>query len=141
MSVRTYDPKQIIFSVGGNIMQGFAEGTFIVIADDEDRFTKVVGADGTVSRAKSNNTSTTVTATFKRTSPSNDVLSSIARDDEIANLGVVPILIKDLNGPSLMQADAAWIQARPDEEHSKEVDDREWVIATGPARRVIGGSN
>jgi hypothetical protein len=141
MSVRTYDPKQTIVSIGGSIMQGFADGTFLSIADDEDRFAKVVGADGTVSRAKSNNTSATVSLTLKRTSPSNDVLSSIARDDEIANLGVVPIMVKDLNGTSLFQADAAWIQARPTEDSSKEIDDREWVIATGPARRHIGGSN
>lgn len=140
MSVRTYDPKQTIISFGGALMQGFADGTFISIVDDEDRFSKVAGADGTISRAKSNNTAATVTLTLKRTSPSNDVLSSIARDDEVANRGVVPLMVKDLNGTSLFQADSAWIQARPTEESSKEVNDRQWTIATGPARRFIGGN-
>ncbi len=138
--VKTYDPKLVLVTIGGNPIQGYADGAFVSIVADEDAFTKVTGADGQTSRAKSNNTSARITITLKQTSPSNDVLNSIARADEIANAGVVPIQIKDLGGSTLFGAPDAWVAKKPDSEFSKEVGDRVWMIDTGSGNYEVGGN-
>ena len=86
MPVHTYDPANVIVSIGGTPMSGFADGTFVMVSRDEDIFSKVSGADGEVSRAKSNNRSGSLTLTLMQTSMSNDVLSAIAVLDEISNV-------------------------------------------------------
>lgn len=43
MSVRTYDPKQVIITVGGIPMSGFADGTFLTVDRDDDQWAKVTG--------------------------------------------------------------------------------------------------
>ena len=53
MSVRTYDPKQVIITVGGVPMSGFADGTFLTVDRDDDQWAKVTGADGTSTCIKS----------------------------------------------------------------------------------------
>ena len=48
MTVKTYDPSNVIIIVGGASASGYADGTFIEIAADDKRFNKTVGADGEV---------------------------------------------------------------------------------------------
>lgn len=128
MAIRTYDPKQVIVTIGGVPMSGYADGTFLLIDRDENAFTKVTGADGVTTRVKSNNRSGTMTLTLKQSSASNDVLSGFAALDELANSGVVPILIKDLSGNSIYFSATGWIQKYPASEFGKEINNREWVL-------------
>ena len=44
MSVRTYDPKQVIITIGGVPMSGFSDGTFLTVDRDDDQWAKVTGA-------------------------------------------------------------------------------------------------
>ena len=69
MAVRTYDPKQVIITVGGVPMSGFADGSFLTIDRDDNQWTKVTGADGTSTRIKSNNRSGNMTITPKAVKP------------------------------------------------------------------------
>ena len=85
MALRTYDPKQVVISIGGVPISGYADGTFLLIDRDENAFTKVTGADGTSTRVKSNNRAGSMTLTLKQSSPSNDVLSGFATLDELSN--------------------------------------------------------
>jgi hypothetical protein len=141
MSVRTYDPKDVQIIVGGVPMSGFADGTFIAVEFDESTFSKTVGADGEVSRAKSNNKSATATITLKQTSPSNAVLSGFALVDEATNAGVVPFMIREIGtGSTLVFAESAWIQDWAGPEYSKEVEDREWKLALAQCYRFVGGN-
>lgn len=128
MALRTYDPRQVNISVGGVPMQGFADGTFLLIDRDEDAFTKVTGADGTSTRVKSNNRSGTLTLTLKQSSPSNDVLSGFAALDELSNSGVVPVLVKDNSGTSIYFSATGWVQKFPASEFGKEINNREWIL-------------
>jgi hypothetical protein len=139
-TVKTYDPKAVICTFGGIALQGFANGTFLVAQRDEDLFTKSVGADGSVERAKSNNKAGNCVFTLQQTSPSNDVLSGFALADELRNEGVKPLLIKDLSGRTLLFAASAWIRKTANASFGKEVETREWTIDCASMDMFVGGN-
>lgn len=126
--VRTYDASQVVLTINGAVIGGYADGTFINVEREEPSFTKVVGADGTVSRAKSNNKSGTLTITLKQTSPSNDVLSALLAQDELNADGVFPVLLKDNSGETRIFSGTGWVQGFPPSEFAKEISEREWLI-------------
>ena len=140
MAVRTYDPKSVVITVGGVPMSGFADGTFLEITRDDAAFTKVVGADGTTTRVKSNNTGGSMTITLKQSSPSNDVLSAFAQADELTNTGVVPILVKDLSGNSIYFSATGWIQKYPDSVFANEINNRAWVLDLADVDMFVGSN-
>ena len=108
----------------------------------QDAYTKTVGADGEVSRARSNNRSATISITLKQTSGSNDVLSGFYADDEADNSGIVPMMIKEIgSGRTLIFTQAAWVQKLPDAGYSKDIEDRDWTIATAQLKSFIGGNS
>lgn len=138
--MRTYNPADVVISIGGVPMSGFADGTFLLIDRDENAFTKVTGADGTTTRVKSNNRSGTMTLTLKQSSPSNDVLSGFAALDELTSSGVVPVLIKDLSGNSIFFSATGWVQKYASSEFGKEISNREWVIDLADTDFFVGSN-
>lgn len=138
--LRTYDPKKVIVTVGGVPISGFADGTFVGVERDNDAWAKVSGADGVVSRAKSNDLTGTITLTLQQTSPSNDVLSGFAIADELTNAGVVPVSVTDLGGRTLIVSAFSWIMKRANAEFSKEISNREWAIACAELKMFLGGN-
>ena len=141
MSVRTYDPKQVIITIGGVPMSGFSEGTFLEIDRDEPTWVKVVGADGLVTRGKTNNFSGTLTLTLKQSSPSNDVLSGFMALDEATNSGVVPVLVKDLSGNSIYFSASAWVTQYANSTFGKDISDRQWVLSLSQADVFVGSNS
>lgn len=140
MSVATFDPKSVVVSIGGVTMSGYADGTFLEITADTPQFTKITGADGYVTRVKSNDYGAVMTLTLSQSSPSNDVLSALFNADRLTNAGVVPILIKDLSGTTVIFAATGWIQQFPDTAFGNEINDRSWVIDLANADLFIGGN-
>ena len=140
MSVHTYDPANVIISIGGFPMSGFADGTFVTVARDEDIFAKVTGADGEVSRAKSNNRSGSLSLTLQQTSMSNDILSAIALTDEVSNAGVVPVLVKEIGTSTILMSGEGWVKKMPDAVFSKDVENREWVLDLATLNMFEGGN-
>lgn len=141
MSVRTYDPASVQIVVGAAVMSGFTDGTFVEVARDEATWTKAVGADGTVTRGKTNNRSGTVTITLKQSSPSNDVLSALLISDELTSLTVFPILIKDLSGTSIYFSAQGWVQQFANSTFGKDITDRTWTIATAEIDMLVGSNS
>jgi hypothetical protein len=139
--VLTYDPKNVSMIVGGKIMSGFGDGTFIKVSRNEQAFNLKVGVDGEGTRAKSNNFSGKFEITLMQSSSSNDVLSSYASADQLSNSGVVPVLLRDNNGTTLATALTGWVQKLPDTEFAKEVTTRTWVIETDDIELFVGGNN
>lgn len=139
--MNTYDPKKVVVTFKGFVLSGYADGTFISIVPAGDNFTKVVGADGEVSRSKSNDDTAEVSLTLQQTSLSNDVLSAEMNADKLANTGVGPLIVKDLAGLTVFFASEAWIRTPPDQAYSKEIEDREWIFDTGNTEIAIGGSS
>lgn len=138
--VKTYDPKSIALTVNGIPISGFADGEFISFEYDEDAFSKVTGADGISSRAKSNNNDGNLTITLQQTSPSNDVLTGIAVADKLSNTGVVPVILKDILGTTTIFSANGWIRRIPQVNYSKEISNREWVLDLSSVEVFLGGN-
>lgn len=142
MSKKTYDPANVQIICGGVPISGFADGTFLDLAFDEDQFSKTVGADGEVSRAKSNNNTATVTISLMQTSESNDVLSAFANADRLNGGGSFPFLVKEIgSGTTLAFSQSAWIKKFADVTYSKDTEAREWTIDTGQLDVLVGGNS
>lgn len=137
----TYDPAEIIISIGGAVMSGYTDGTFVEIARNEATWNLVVGADGFTTRGKTNNFSGTLTLTLKQSSPSNDILSAFLIADELANTGAVPVLIKDLSGTSTYFSAQGWINAWPNSTFAKEIGDRTWTISLASLDVLVGSNS
>ena len=136
----TYDPSQVVVTVGGIPISGFADGTFINISRMNDAFTKVTGAQGETARAKSSDRSGEMTLTLLQTSDSNTSLSALALVDEQTNAGVVPVIVKDLSGNSTYFTGNGWIRKIADSEFSKEITNREWVFDLADMDVLVGGT-
>lgn len=139
--VLTYDPKNISVIVGGKIAHGFSDGSFIKVSRNEQEFNLKVGVDGEGTRAKSNNKSGKIEMTLMQSSSFNDVMSAFASADELANAGVIPVLVRDNNGTTLCTALTAWVQKYPDVEFAKEVGTRQWILETDDIEIFVGGNN
>jgi hypothetical protein len=140
MSVYTYDPASVVCTIGGVPISGFSEGTFIEIDRDEPTWNKVVGADGLVTRGKTNNFSGTLTLTLKQSSPSNDVLSGFMAVDEATNTGVFPMLIKDLSGNSIYFSESSWVTQYANSTFGKDISDRQWIISCAQLDAFVGSN-
>ena len=110
MTVRFTDPDQIAVFFAGRQMGGFADGEFLRI-EPEERFTDVAGADGEVTRSKTNDPRSTITLTLLSSSTSNPVLQAIHDTDIIEGngAGVGVFRVVDLNTQEEIQFDSAWI--------------------------------
>jgi len=127
MATQTYIPAEVAVSIGGNVIGGYADGTFISVERETDAYTKHVGADGEVSRTANANRSGTLTLTLKQTASSNLVLGAYANQDEASHDAVFDVLISDNLGNKLF-ASEGWIKKVPNQEYGDEQANREWAI-------------
>ena len=141
MAVRTYDAARVAVTVNGVNISGFGEATFVSVEREEENFVKVVGADGNVSRSKTNNKSGSLTITLQQTSPSNDVLSGLAAKDEATSDAIFPVIVKDVTGGSRIFSATGWMQGVPVIEFAKEISTREWIIDLADIEFNISGNN
>lgn len=140
MALKTYDPKEVILTVGGVPIGGFADGTFIAFERASDSYSKISGADGEISRAKSNDKSGQLTVTLAQTSDSNAVFSGIQLLDEKSNKGVVPVLLKEVNGLTTIFSGRGWVRKPANVEYGKEISNREWVMDLAESDVFVGGN-
>jgi hypothetical protein len=143
--VKTYDPQSVQLVFKGIPFRGFADGTFISVERLTDTFGESVGAQGDVVRVRSRDRRGTVTATLQGTSPTNDLLSAIAIDDEEPSAadyaaGVGDLALKDLNGTTLAFAEHAWIVKLPNVDYATEHTPRQWVIRCAKLKLHVGGA-
>jgi hypothetical protein len=129
--VGDYDAKKVIVTFGGVPISGFADGTFVQVDPNAESFTKKVGADGEVVRAKTNDNTHTVAITLQQSSLSNQYLSTCKAADKLTGLGMKPLSITDLNGGTLFFWPQAWVQTDPSWGFAKESTDRAWTFHTG----------
>jgi hypothetical protein len=140
MLFNNYDPGRISASWKGIQLLGFMDGTFISGERSEDAFEMSVGAGGDVTRVRNRNRTGMVTVTLQAASPSNDLLSAQALLDEKFGVGYGPLLVKDLNGNTVLEASVAWIQKVPNVEFADEGSGREWIFACADLVMHVGGS-
>ena len=135
----SYDPSQVVVTFAGASLHGFAED-FIEAERHEDAFMLQVGADGEPARSRNRNRSGTVKLKLQQASVSNDALSGLAALDEAGGAGTGPLLIKDLNGSTLLNAPVAWIKKIAPVTYGKEHGSREWAFETGEFIMFVGSN-
>lgn len=138
--VLQFDPKNISIVIGGQLAHGLADGTFLTVERNEQAYNLKIGSDGEGTRAKSNNKSGKITLTLMQSSSYNDYLTGLTIADESSNTGVVPVLIKDNLGTTLITALTAWVQKFPNMEDAHEVSHRVWVLESDEINMFVGGN-
>lgn len=139
MATKTYDFKKVTLVLGPHIISGYAEGTGIQAEAAEDTWMPKTGSDGEFVRSKSNNNEGSVTITLLPSSKSNDVLSALHLADKESNAGLVPLLLKDLQGTTLIAASEAYVVKPANVGFGQEAENREWVIYSGDLKMLVGG--
>ncbi len=126
----THDLKRCILTVAGRRITGFGESDGVSLTRDEQRYTKKYGADGPVSRSRTNAKGGTVTITIKQTN-----IAMIAYLDAIgrreAPLDIVPITFASLDSGEAWVASQCWLQKETDKSWGKEDGDYVYVFDTG----------
>lgn len=140
--MRNFDPNNVVITFASLPIQGFADGSFIVIEPVSDAFNWVVGADGETARSKSMDKRRIARVTLLQTSDSNDVLSEIHRlDVEAANgAGIAAFTVTDLSGRTQCIEPQAFILRAPNVELGKEIGPREWVFGLPDPKWNVGGN-
>lgn len=135
-----YDFRQVVVTVAGVPIEGFADGDSIGIERAADDYTMVVGNDGVGARSKQNNRSGSITLTLMNGAPSNLYLQGIYAADEVSGAGAVPVVIADLRGGFLAGATAAWIKKLPAASRGRDNGSTEWVFDTVDLQILHGAS-
>jgi len=127
-AVRTYDSKDCNLVVGGVVITGMAEGTWISAERSEDDFTEHVGAHGEVTLAESNNFTGEITFTLEATSPSNNYLYDLAK--RRGDRAIVSAAIVDTNehGGIRISSEQSRVRRPANWESGPEVTQREWTL-------------
>lgn len=136
----TYDPGQVTLVVGGQLITGYMDGTFITVERDEDTWTLHTGADGEVARARNRNKAGKIVVRVQQTSPANDLLSAMHNTDEATGVPPGPAYLRDLLGNTIVGGDDAFLLKPAPIEFGKEIAGREWTIVVPKLEGVVGGA-
>ena len=142
MALFVYDPERILVAWNGVIIQGFMDGTMVSAEHEEDAVTRTVGGQGQATATINANRCGSVTFTLVQGSPVNDILSNLAASNRAPGSALIvgPLLIKDLQGTTLVSAAEAWIKKVAKTEYAKEATGREWTLDTSLLALHTGGA-
>jgi hypothetical protein len=140
----TYDPKLYTVVVAAIPIdaEAYADGEFVKLERDTDKFTDVSGTGGGVARARQADDRATFTLTLLQTAKMNDVLSVLYNLDANSDgeAGIGPFLLKDRGGRSLYAGAQCWIARDPDVTLDKGVTARVWKIRVATLKSFAGGN-
>lgn len=131
--VKTYNPKEVIVTLGVHIVTGYADDSFVTIDPNGDGITKKVGCDGEIVRSISPDNTYTVKISLLQSSKTNSFLQKRFNKDQKDGNGMFPILVHDLKGGLLFSSEAAWVAKVASRGFGKEANNREWEIHTSAA--------
>jgi hypothetical protein len=143
MTTHIYDPTEVDVLFALVPISGFSDDSMVEFAEDEDGFILVRGVDGNFTRSKIAGRSGVLTISLMQSSRSNDVLTAIYTADMLktGGAGVVPTMVRDKNGTSLIVADKSWVIKPADQKFGKQAGPREWKIQLVGHKNFIGGTN
>jgi hypothetical protein len=136
-----YDPNQVQVSLGGVLLEGFADGTMIEVEPASDDYESKVGTKGDVGVARIYNPLSTVKIRFLQTSTANDQLSTLRNSSRAAAASgfASAFSMRDASGTTKVQG-TAWIQKRPTATMSNTIEAREWTLTVRETSAFIGGN-
>lgn len=138
--MREYRPEDVTLIFNGQIITGFAEGTFITVERDEDAYFYSPSTSGGGTRVKNANRAGKITVVLQQSSPSNQVFSDALKADEDSNDGISPALVRDNSGTDLHKAESAYVVKRPSSPYAKEISTREYILQCEVLEMNNGGN-
>lgn len=125
MEITTYNAKDVSVTVDNVFITGFAEGTFVEAAKDEDNFDTSVGAQGDVAISEVNNSLGTITITLQQNSPSIPFLDRLAKSRRVVPAYVISNSggVKEITGGS-----RARVVKPADKTYADTAEDREYEL-------------
>ena len=127
-----YDPSRVTVTWRFIAFQGFGPDTFVKCTWNADLFTEIVGVAGWVVRLPNNDTTGRVSITLLSRSPSNDAMTAAAATGDVGHL-----VVKDLNGATLIDGTDAQILKLPDHEYAADSNTTEWVLACSELQLLL----
>ena len=123
-AIATYDAKKVSVIIGGVLITGFAEKTFVTAEKDEETVKPHVSAQGDVGVAINNHSLGKITIKLNQTSPSIPYLNRLARTSQMVPAEVVSDNdVKEKAGGS-----QAMVNQVPKVEFGDEITEREFVV-------------
>lgn len=139
--LKSFDPRRVMLIVGSRRIRGFMEGESLTGEPMADGSTSVAGMDGDVARAMNTDPRWTFTANLLQSSDDNDYLSSIYQLDKATNgNGVVPFLLQDNNGTTLISGAQCWVLRPANISYGNAITGRAWTIHVVAEIENIGAS-
>lgn len=123
-SIGYYDVQNVNTMIGGRIMTGYAEKTFVECKKDEDGFKFKYSPKGDAAAAKSYHAGGEIKLTLMQTSP------CVAYLNDLANKGtMVPAWVKSTNDAAEQYGGTKCVVTKPaDAKFSDDIENREFVI-------------
>lgn len=140
--LRKYAPDDVSSSVGTQAVTGVKEGTFIEADRDVDMASMEAGSDGEVTLIISPIMTGKVKFTLQQASPLNDYFTTLqqAIQNKDTTNGIVPLLVKDKNGTTVIQSQQAIIQKPVKVTFADKTEGREWTFLC-PYLDIAAGGN
>jgi hypothetical protein len=137
---KTHNSNEISVSFANlSLDSGRADGDFVTTEFNSELYTSKVGADGELTRSKTNDFSAKITIKLMSTSQGHKILLGLynAARAEPNGGDLAPFQLRDRNGGLVEHAETAWIEKAPANAFGKEVGEREWILATDALVRDV----
>jgi hypothetical protein len=142
--LRQYDPTQVVGAwvtpTGAtDILDGAIDGEFVTETLDSPDWVREHDQAGNATRTRVHNSGGTIAVTLSASSPTNAALSAKRQNDVINAVEVGTLVLRDLNGTTVLTFTGAYIQGRPAVTFGSERGQRVWVFEYASATAFIGG--
>jgi len=143
----TYAPSEVILILsheefGNHIVIGYSQNDMVTISRANPTWSHETSPDGFHTRTHNKDRSATAAVNLVQTSPSNDVLFTIAAYDEarLNDEGLFSVTIADKVGRSVMSSTSAYVSTPQEQGYAREVGTRVWNITMMDFEEYIGGN-
>jgi hypothetical protein len=142
MSTKFYSANEITLNIAGlDIGQGKAPDTFVEVEAVAERFSVQVGIDGESTISENRDVTHIVNVHLMQTSTDNDKLSAVMVVSEASEAAaVVPFILKDNQGTSLLMSLDSVIAGWPKQTFAKEAGEVVWKFFVLNPKRFVGGN-
>lgn len=137
-SIFTYNPKDVILSVGGYQIVGWQS---ISISRSVEGIQVIKGIRGKNTRVPNEDTSATIMISLLQTVQGNDVLSAIHEADLVTGTARLALTLRDKSGRSVFSTDEGFITGYPTATFDAGFQYRQWKIFCQTTSGYIVGGN